>query len=69
MTKITAETETYGLHMVVLGTHYLNASANVQGISAQAGEKILATANGDFTYCGGTSESVPFAIHYRLAPV
>jgi len=63
--KIVAENDTYGLRVVVGGDLEFTANGNVQGISAEANDSITATANGQWTYCGGTFD-LKFADHYRL---
>lgn len=63
--QVAAGPTVYGLRMVAAGDIQFSAQNDVFGISAEAGNNITATANGNWEYCGGEFDG-PFAFHYRL---
>lgn len=64
--SIVADTTVYGMRAVVGGNFNLTADGDIAGISVEAADSISATANGDYTFCGGTFDDENYAWHYRL---
>ncbi len=63
---VAAGPDVYGLRMIAGGDIEFTANNSVFSVSAQAGNNITATSNGDWSYCVGGDFAGPFEWHYAL---
>jgi len=63
---VSAGPDVYGLKIITAGNVEFTANNSVYAISAQAGNNIVATSNGDWTYCQDAKFEGPFEWHYAL---
>ncbi len=63
---VSAGPDVYGLRMVAGGDIEFTANNSVFAISAQSGNNITATSNGDWSYCQNAVFEGPFEWHYAL---